>query len=147
MTGIPSPALLGVERVVIACDFGSGFGTADQQKICAQIVRKAALVTDLPVRAATAGELARLSGAPAKQRLVLHVRATAEDIERGRKSLTVSVTPDRPMTGAGEIERLTSTASLVEVQGDWIVQGPIDAFNKLLGSTGGRRLRAPLTAD
>ena len=147
VAAIPSPALMGVERILIACEVRNGFSDAEQRNICAQLVRKAALATDLPVAVATPADVNAFPGKFPRESLLLRVGVDAKDIGKGRKALHVSVTPIRPMMPVGPLPTITSTASLVQVQGDWLVQGPIDAFHKLLGSTGGRRVRAPLTAD
>ena len=41
----------------------------------------------------------------------------------------------------------TSTASLVKVQGKWVLQGPVAAFGKLLGTSGKAKLHRPIRSD
>lgn len=147
MATTPSPALIGVQRVAVHCDIESGFTATEQRRICDQLIAKAKLYTDLPVSAATRADLDPLSGKMHKQQLLLRVKVGARDIDSGRKALDVEVTPVRLMTPAGAMSSAKSKASLVRVQKDWIVQGPVDAFQKVIGSAGKRRVRAPITSE
>jgi hypothetical protein len=78
--------------------------------------------------------------------LLLRVKGRASVADNGRRSLALEVTPVRRARPVGKLTPLKATASLVEVQGTWSIQGPIDAFEKLLGSEG-RRLQRPITSD
>jgi hypothetical protein len=147
MAAIPSPALIGVQRIAIQCDIGPNFTATEQRRICDQLIAKAKLYTNLPVSAATKADLDPLSGKMHKQQLLLRVNVGARDVEAGRKALDVEVSPVRLMTPMGAMPAAKSKASLVRVQKDWIVQGPVDAFQKVIGSTGKRRVRAPITSD
>jgi len=133
MAGIPSPALIGVERVVIACEPDSSISLNEQRTLCEQLVRKAQTVTSLPVAAATPRDLVSEDLARQSKQLLLRVRISGRAVERGRKALSLTVTPVRLARPQGELGQLQSSASLVKVQDRWIVQGPIDAFNKVLG--------------
>ncbi len=147
MASTPSPALIGVERIALACDIKPGFSAAQKTAICDQLVKKARSFTDLPVGRATSSDLEPLSGKAHKQQLVLRVDVRARDVSAGRKALDIEVVPVRLMQPVGQLSAARSTASLVRVQKDWVVQGPVDAFQKLLGSSGKRRVRAPITSD
>lgn len=142
-----APALLGVRRVVIACDPSANFSAAESAAICAQLVRKASPLTALPVTAATAADLDPMASRQSRDLLVLRVAVSARAIDSGRKALTLTVTPQRPSRAIAPMAAITSSASLVKVQHDWMVQGPIDAFARLLGNSGPRKLRAPVTSD
>ena len=147
MATTPSPALIGVKRIVVACELGSNFTQAQRQSICQQLVRKASQVTALPVAIATSADLDPLGSARVKDQLLLRVDATFRDVGTSRKTVTLKVTPVRLARPQGQMAAQTSTASLARVQDRWVLQGPISAFNKLLGSTRGRGLRAPVTSD
>jgi hypothetical protein len=147
MASIPSPALIGVQRVIVHCEIGPGFTNAEQQNICSQLVRKAEQATQLPVSLGGAADLDPLASRESRNNLLLQVRADARAIDDGRRDLTVRVTPVRPGRPTSAMAAITSSASLMRVQGQWALQGPIDAFQKILGSTRGSRLRAPITSD
>jgi hypothetical protein len=76
--------------------------------------------------------------------LLLRVAASASPVAAGRKTVTLTVTPVRAAVAVAPMPGLTS--SLLKVQGDWVLQGPIDAFTKLLGS-GPQRLHRPVRSD
>ena len=145
MAEIPSPTLIGVQRVVIACDAATGLSQSEHAALCEQLVKKAEILTELPVSRAS---VANLDGANLRhqaEQLVLRVTASAKPVDARRKSVTLTVTPDRPAV-SGPRATLTSSVSLVKVQDDWLLQGPVDAFNKLLGS-GPHRLHRPVRSD
>ena len=147
MASTPSPALIGVQRVVMLCDFGPGFTDAEQRNLCTQLIRKAKQATQLPVSLGTAADRDPLASADTKYNLLLQVRAEAKAIGDDRRDLKVQVTPVRPGRPMGAMTPTTSSASLMRVQGRWALQGPIVAFQLILGSTGGPGLRAPVTSD
>jgi hypothetical protein len=133
MAGIPSPALIGVERVVIACEPDSSISREERRTLCEQLVRKARTVTRLPVAAATPRDLVSDDLARRAKQLLLRVRISGAEVERGRKTLSLTVTPVRMARPQGELGPLKSSVSLVKVQDRWVVQGPVDAFDKVLG--------------
>jgi hypothetical protein len=147
MASTPSPALIGVQRVVMLCDFGPGFTDDEQRNLCTQLVRRAKQATQLPVSLGTAADRDPLASGDSKYNLLLQVRAEAKAVNEGRRDLTVQVTPVRPGRPMGAMTAMTSSASLMRVQGRWALQGPIDAFHKILGGTRGPGLRAPVTSD
>jgi hypothetical protein len=147
MASTPSPALFGVQRVVMLCDFGPGFTDAEQRNLCTQLVRKARQATQLPVSLGTAADRDPLATGGSKYNLLLQVHAEAKAVDEERRDVTVQVTPVRPGRLMGTMSAATSSASLMRVQGRWALQGPIDAFHKILGSTRGPGLRAPITSD
>ena len=77
--------------------------------------------------------------------LVLQVKGEARTIARGRRTLALEVTPLRLARPMGGMATLKSSASLVEVQGRWVVQGPIDAFETLLAGT--KKPHVPIKLD
>ena len=147
MASTPSPALIGVQRVIMLCDFGPGFTDAEERNLCTQFVRKAQQATKLPVSLGTAADQDPLASRDSKYNLLLQVRAEAKSVDDRRRDVTVQVTPVRPGRPMGAMTAVTSSASLMRVQGHWALQGPIDAFQKILGSTRGPGLRAPITSD
>jgi len=144
----PSPALIGVTQVVLICELDRTFPEAERGQICDQLVRRAKLATNLPVTVANPDiDIDPMGSRETKNQLFLKVEAQARALDSGRKALTVEVTPIRPARPQGAGASVTSSASLARVQGKWILQGPIDAFHKILGSTRGRGLKAPITSD
>ena len=133
IAGIPSPALIGVERVVIACEPDSSISADERRTLCEQLVGKAQKVTRLPVSEAKPRDLVSNDVARQSRQLLLRVKISGSQVERGRKALSLTVTPVRIGRPQGELGPLNSSASLVEVRNRWIVQGPIDAFDKVLG--------------
>src|SRR5690348_5966751 len=130
----PSPALIGVQRVVVDCAADSTLSNAERRAVCAQLVKKAARVTSLPVSVAAAADLDATNLARQSEQLLVRVAVSAKPAAQGRKLLTIAVTPVRPGRNVGKLGPLRSEGTLVNVQQDWIVQGPIDAFAKLLDS-------------
>ncbi len=147
VAGTASPALIGVRRVVIACEPSVDLSDAERRDMCDQLVRKASQLTNLPVTAATAADLDPMGSRHSREQLILRVETTARTVDAGRKAVTFKVTPQRPARAIGSLAPVTSSASLVRVQGDWILQGPITAFGKLLGTSGSRKLHTPITSD
>jgi hypothetical protein len=147
MAEIPAPSLMGVQRVVVECQFDSSLSVNERRTICEQLVRKAQRVTSLPVTVASKDDLISPDLARLSEQLLLQVKVSATAVDTGRKTLSMTVTPVRLARPQGKMDQLTSSASLVKVQDDWVVQGPIDSFQKLLGSTGPHRLHKPITAD
>ncbi len=143
----PSPALIGVQQVVLVCELDPSFPEAERRQICDQFVRRAKQSTDLPVTAAETADIDPLGSRETKNHLFLKVQARARAVEQGRQALTVEVTPVRPARPQGSGPSVTSSASLARVQGKWLLQGPINSFHKILGSTRGRGLRAPITSE
>ena len=143
----PSPALIGVQQVVLVCELDRTFPEAERQQICDQFVRRAKQATNLPVTVAKTADVDPLGSRETKNQLFLKVQARARAIDSGRQALTVEITPVRPARPQGSGPSVTSSASLARVQGKWLLQGPIDAFHKILGSTRGRGLRAPITSE
>ena len=146
MATTPSPALIGVERVVIACDVHSGFTAAEQSTICDQLVPKARLATDLPVSLASASDLDPLGSKRVRNQLLLRVTVSAREATKQRKVVTLEVTPVRLGRPQGQMAAVKSSASLVRIQDRWILQGPVSAFTEILGGSRAR-LRAPITSD
>jgi hypothetical protein len=146
MAEIPAPTLIGVQRVVVDCDVDSTLSETERRTICEQLVKKAQRVTSLPVSVAApndvvSGDLERLS-----EQLLLRVKVSAASVDQARKNLTMTVTPVRLAMPQGEMAGTTSSASLVKVQDDWVVQGNVDAFAKLLGG-GPPKLHTPIVAE
>lgn len=147
MAETPAPTLIGAQQIVVACEFEGDVSPSEQRSLCEQLVKKAKRYTNLPVTLATAADLG--PGVNLRQQskqLLLRVKGRASVADNGRRSLALEVTPVRRARPVGQLTPLKSTASLVEVQGAWSIQGPIDAFEKLLGSEG-RRLQRPITSD
>lgn len=142
----PSPALIGVERVVIACEPDASISHDERRTLCEQLVRKAQTVTSLPVTVATARDLVSDDLARQSKQLVLRVRISGVPVEQGRKALSLTVIPVRMARPQGELGPLESSTSLVKVQDRWVVQGPVDAFNKVLGGFP-PPLRRPVRSD
>ncbi|QNM82356.1 hypothetical protein H8M03_10085 [Sphingomonas sabuli] len=146
MGSTPAPTMIGVERVVIACDFDSTISASLRDSVCGQLVKKAQRLTSLPVSAATAADtkspdLARLS-----QQLLLRVKVSSVAVDDRRQTMNLQVTPVRLAMPQGEMEPLQATASLVKVQSDWVLQGPVEAFNTLLGGAPSK-LHRPIVSD
>jgi hypothetical protein len=146
MAEIPSPVLIGVQRVVIACEGATGLTEIERNALCNQLVKKAGVLTDLPVSAASAGDLDPTNLARQSEQLLLRVTAKARTVDAGRKKVALSVIPVRAATAVPAMPAMESSASFVKVQGDWLLQGPVDAFTKLLGS-GPRKLRKPVRSE
>jgi len=145
MADTPAPALIGAQRVVLACEFAGDLHKADESGLCQQLLKKARRYTDLPVSLATTADLSLRNMRQQADQLLLRVRGEARDAGHGRKTLALEVTPVRLARPMGRMAPLKSSASLVRVQDRWTVQGPIDAFSKLLG--GSKRLRSPAVLD
>ena len=131
---------------MIACDFDSTLSEVERGIVCQQLVKKAQSLTSLPVAAAApgnsiSGDLDRLA-----RQLLLRVSISAIDAGASRKQLDLAVTPVRTSPPEWQMAALKSTASLVKVQDDWIVQGPVDAFIRLLAEAP-RGLRIPIVSD
>jgi hypothetical protein len=144
MSEIPSPAMIGVQRVVIACDPTHGLSQAEHNALCEQLVEKAAALTELPVSRASAADLDPSNLSHQVEQLMLRVAASATAVDARRKTVALIVTPVRA-TVSGQ-RALTSSVSLLKVQDDWVLQGPVQAFTKLLGS-GPHRLHKPVRSD
>ena len=111
------------------------------------MVKKAKRYTNLPVTLATAADIG--PGVNLRQQsrqLLLRVKGRAGAADNGRRPLALEVTPVRLAQPVGKLTPVKSSASLVEVQGIWSIQGPIDAFEKLLGREG-RGLHRPIMSD
>jgi hypothetical protein len=147
MASIPSPTLLGVQRVIIDCGPVTGLTDTERKAFCEQLVRKADTLTDLPVSLASPADVDPANFARQAQQLLLRVTAKATSVDSSRKSIALDVTAVRAARPIGEHRMGPSTISLVQVQKDWVLQGPIPAFDKALASTRSTRMRAPLTAD
>lgn len=146
MASTPSPALIGVERVVIACEPDSSISRDERLALCEQLVLKAQTVTSLPVAAAAARDMVPDDLARQSKQLLLRVKISGSPVEQGRKALSLTVIPVRMARPQGELGPLQSSVSLVKVQDRWIIQGPVDAFNKVLGGFP-HRLRKPVRSD
>lgn len=146
MAETPSPALIGVQRVVIACNADSTLSEAERRALCEQLVKKAGTVTDLPVRLASAADLDPTNLVGQAEQLLLRVTATGVRVVPGRKTVALTVAPVRAAVNMAPLAPIKSSVSLLKVQDDWVVQGPVDAFTKLLGS-GPRKLRKPVVSD
>jgi hypothetical protein len=146
MAEIPSPTLIGVQRVVIACEAATGLSQAEREALCKQLVKKADVLTDLPVSLASAADLDPTNLSHQADQLLLRVAASVSPVAAGRKTVTLIVTPVRAAVAVAPMPGLTSSVSLLKVRGDWVLQGPVDAFTKLLGS-GPHRLHKPVRSD
>lgn len=146
MSEIPSPALIGVQRVVIACESVSGLTASERAAFCGQLVKKAAALTALPVSLASAEDLNRADLARQSKQLLLRVDASAAAAAQGRKTVEVAVTPVRTAVRMAPRAPVKSNVSFVKVGPDWMIQGPIEGFIEQLGS-GPRTLRRPIRAD
>ena len=145
MAEIPAPTLFGVQRVVISCDADSSLTRADANAICAQLVKKAQTVTTLPVQKASDADLHPSDRRQADQ-LVLHVLLSADKPKSDRSTLSVTVTPSRDYLKLNEGKPVKSQAQLARLDGGLIVQGPIDAFARILGSVP-PKLHRPIKSD
>ena len=146
MAEIPAPTLIGVQRVVVSCETVSGLTSAERGAFCADLVKKAAALTALPVSLASAEDLKRADLARQAQQLVLRVDASATPVDQGRKTVAVSVTPVRTAVRMAPVAPIKSSVSFVKIDRNWMIQGPIEGFIKILGS-GPRRLHSPIRAD
>ena len=145
MGTLPTRGLLGVERVVVVCDADSSLTSAEARAICDQLVQRAQKATELPVIGAAQSDL-ESSNVRQGDQLVLHVALSAKALADGRGTLAMTVTPSRNELKLNQGAPVHSEAQLARIQGRPVVQGPIDAFNKLLGS-GPRDLRKPIRSD
>ena len=146
MAETPAPTLIGVQRVVVACDVDDSLSANEQSDLCEQLVRKAQAATRLPVKAATGADIKSRDLWRLAQQLLLRVEVSSTPINRGRKVLKLRIVPVRMARPQGEMGALDANASLVKVQDDWVVQGHIDAFDKLLGGAP-RELQRPIRSD
>ncbi len=146
MASVPAPGLIGVQRVVVACEFDSSLSEVERRTLCRQLVKKAQTVTRLPVAAATAADSNPLNLAQLSKQLMLRVKVSGTPVGQRRKALKLTVTPVRLARPQGQMGSLTSTASLVKVADDWLVQGPVDAFATLLRGAP-RGLSRPVRSD
>lgn len=138
--------MLGVERVTIACTADSSLTAAEVQAVCAQLVKKAQSTTALPVAVATAADLEPANFTLPSERLLLSVALSARDVGDQRRALSINVTSGRR---AGDIRRnqpVKSEAQLNRIGGQLVIQGPVDAFAKLLGSKP-LKLHRPIRSD
>ena len=142
----PAPALIGVQRVLVACDIDDSLSRDERSSLCEQLVRKAQAATRLPVSAATGAETKSRDLRRLAQQLLLRVEVAGSPINGTRKVLKLKIVPARMARPQGEMGPLDATASLVKVQDDWVVQGHIDAFDKLLGGAP-RELQRPIRSD
>jgi hypothetical protein len=145
MAEIPSRALLGVQRVVISCDADPTLNAADTRAICEQLVKKAQSVTRLPVFAATDKKLQPLGRGDGDQ-LVLQIALSATGMKSDRGSLSLTVTPSRGQAGLDKGAPLASQAQLARIEDKLVVQGPVDAFTKILGGAPAE-LKRPIKSD
>ena len=142
----PAPALIGVQRVLVACDIDDSLSRDERSSLCEQLVRKAQAATRLPVSAATGAETKSRDLRRLAQQLLLRVEVAGSPINGTRKVLKLKIVPARMARPQGTMGALEATASLVKVQDDWVVQGHIDAFDKLLGGAP-RELQRPIRSD
>ena len=142
----PAPALIGVQRVLVACDIDDSLSRDERSSLCEQLVRKAQAATRLPVSAATGPETKSRDLRRLAQQLLLRVEVAGSPINGTRKVLKLKIVPVRMARPQGTMGALEATASLVKVQDDWVVQGHIDAFDKLLGGAP-RELQRPIRSD
>jgi hypothetical protein len=142
----PAPTLIGVQQVLVACDIDDSLSRDERSSLCEQLVRKAQAATRLPVKAATAADIKSRDLRRLGQQLLLRVEVAGMPIDGGRKLLKLKIVPVRKARPQGEMGALDATASLVKVQDDWVVQGHIDAFDKLLGGAP-RELQRPIRSD
>ena len=146
---LPSPRLIGAEQVVIECEIEGNLPADARRGLCDQLLKRAQQLTHLPVSLATPsdsrGDLRNLR--EQWKQLRLRVAASAIDVKQGRKTVRFEVTaerPGRPIRPAGPI---TSTASLIQAQGDWVLLGPVDGLAKLLATSGPPRLHTPIASE
>ena len=142
----PAPTLIGVQRVLLACDIDDSLSHDERSSLCEQLVRKAQAATRLQVSAATAADIKSRDLRRLAQQLLLRVDVAGAPIDGGRKVLKLKIVPVRTARPQGEMDALEATASLVKVQDDWVVQGHIDAFDKLLGGAP-RELHRPIRSN
>ena len=146
MATTPSPILIGVERVVVSCEFDASISQDERRTLCDQLVKKAQAVTSLPVAVAKAEDLKSQNLARLARQLLLRVSVSATPGDQTRKNLSLTVAPVRMARPVGPFDELKNSASLVKVQDDWVVQGPIDAFKRLLAGAP-PKLRKPIRSD
>lgn len=144
MAEIPSPTLIGVQRVVIACDADSTLTSAETRDICAQLVKKAQTVTRLPVVAATSADLHPSGSTPGQ--LVLQIALSTDKPKADRGTLVMTITPSRDYPNFNKRKPITAKAQLARLQNKLIVQGPVDAFGTILGSAP-PKLHRPIVSD
>jgi hypothetical protein len=145
MAETPSPTLIGVQRVVIACD-AEGLSESQRTNLCDQLVKKASVVTDLPVAIASAADLDPTELARQSQQLLLRVSASATPVDDTRKTVLLTVTPVRRAVHVAELGPMNSSVGFVKVRDAWMIQGPVDAFTRLLGGVP-RKLQRPIRSD
>lgn len=132
MASLPSKMLFGgVERVVITCQPDSTLTGAEAQAICAQLVKKAQNSTRLPVSAAKAADLHEV---PSGEQIVLHVALSTGGLQADRGTLAMTITPSRNLLNFDKGAPIKSEAQLARIQGQLVVQGPVTAFDKILGA-------------
>lgn len=144
---LPAPTLIGAERVVIECNVDERLPEALRREICEQLVGKAQRLTTLPVSHASPSDADLRNLRDQWKQLRLRVTANEVDAGNGRRTLELSVTaerPGRPIAAAGPIR---SRSSLIRVQKDWVLMGPVEGFQKLLAGSGPPRLRTPIVSE
>jgi len=146
MAEIPSPTLIGVQRVVIQCGPVSGLNGAERGALCKELVRKAADLTALPVSLAAGDDVGGPELARQSEQLLLQVEGSATTVDAGRRAVRLSVTPVRRAVAVADRPAATSTISFVKVGKDWVIQGPVDGLTKVLGP-GQPRLHRPIKSD
>jgi hypothetical protein len=145
MAEIPAPTLIGVKRVIVSCET-AGLTSDERQAFCAQLVKKAATLTALPVSLAAPKDLDRTDLARLSEQLLLRVEASATSADHERKTIALTVAPVRTAVRMAPVPPIKSSVSFVKIGRAWMIQGPIDGFIKLLGS-GPHRLHQPIRAD
>jgi len=145
MAETPARTLFGVQRVVVACDADSTLTVSEARAICAQLVKKAQTVTSLPVALASAADLHPSEPRPDDQ-LVLHVALSADRAKSDRGTLSVIVTPSRNYLKFDQGKPVKSQVQLARLDDSLVVQGPVDAFAKILGSAP-PKLRRPIKSN
>jgi len=145
MAEIPAPTLIGVKLVIVSCE-AAGLTSEERKAFCAQLVKKAATLTALPVSLASSNDLDRKDLARLSEQLLLRVEASATTADDERKTIALTVAPIRTPVRMAPVAPIKSSVSFVKVGRAWMIQGPIDGFVKLLGS-GPHRLHQPIRAD
>ncbi|HEY8592593.1 MAG TPA: hypothetical protein VIL42_06980 [Sphingomicrobium sp.] len=146
MASIPSKTLMGVERVVIACTPDGSLSASEAQAICGQLVKKAQAVTSLPVGPASAADLEPAAMALPNETLLLRVALSASPRGDGYRKLSLAVTPARSIKDMKASAPIKSEAQITRVQDKLVVQGPVNAFSRILGAVPAK-LHKPIRSD